>query len=38
MLRRQAGATDAQFASEEEWLRSDLLTLKSMLESMLQPA
>jgi hypothetical protein len=34
MLRQYSGQSDAQFASEEEWLRADFLTLKSMLETM----
>jgi hypothetical protein len=34
LLRQQSGHSDAQFASEEEWLRADFLTLKTMLETL----
>jgi len=30
---QQPGITDAQFDSEEEWMRSDLLVLKSLLDA-----
>jgi hypothetical protein len=30
---QQPGIDDAQFDSEEEWMRSDLLVLKSLLDA-----
>jgi len=37
LLRQSAGSTEDAFASEQEWLRSDLLTLKTLLEATLAP-
>ena len=36
LIRQYPGVTDPAFNSEEEWLRSDLMTVKTMLEAMFE--